>query len=62
MYLTTTQACSKLGVSRWTLARLLANGQIAAVKGDAPNSHLRYPEASLDDYLQCHQVGRTAAA
>lgn len=52
MYLSTAQACAKLGISRWVLMNLIRSGEIeGAIKGKAKNSHLRIPEASVTAYI-----------
>jgi excisionase family DNA binding protein len=61
MYLSAAQACGKLGISRWTLARLIKDGQIEAVKGTARNSHLHIPEHSIDAYLTRRKVRSSLA-
>ena len=62
MYLSTAQACAKLGISRWTLANLIKAGEIEAVKGTARNSHLHIPEEAISDYLARRTVGRRPVA
>lgn len=61
MYLSTSQACGKLGISRWTLARLIEAGEIKAIKGSARNSHLRIPEESVERYLTRRTVKAKAS-
>ncbi len=61
MYLTAAQACGKLGISRWTLARLIAAGEIHAIKGPAKNSHLRILEKEIADYEARRSVVPTEA-
>ncbi len=56
MFLTTAQACARLGLSRWTLAKLIEDGEIEAHKGKAKNSHFKIPEASVNAYLEKTKV------
>lgn len=51
MHLSTAQACGRIGVSRPTMAKLIASGEIEAIKGTAKNSHIKIPEASVNAYL-----------
>lgn len=52
MLLSTAQACGAIGKGRATLAKLIKKGEIEAFKGDARNSHLRIPLASIQAYLE----------
>ena len=55
--LTSAEARARLRVSRFTLEALIRTGEIEAFKtGDAPNSHFRISEESVDAYLERHKV------
>jgi excisionase family DNA binding protein len=47
--LTTAEACSRLGVSRWTLDRMVRDGQLQQVR---VRSAIRYPAGELDAYVR----------
>lgn len=59
-YLTTRETCEVLSVSRWTVARLIRDGELTAVKGSAKNSHIRIDEASLKKYIERNKVKASA--
>jgi excisionase family DNA binding protein len=62
MFLSTSQACARLGLSRWTLAKLIEDGEIEAYKGSAKNSHLKIPEESVVAYLERCKVAAPAGS
>ena len=47
--LTTAEACSRLGISRWTLDRMVRDGQLRQVR---VRSAIRYPAGELDAYVR----------
>jgi excisionase family DNA binding protein len=47
--LTTEQACTRLGISRWTLSRLVRDGELRHVR---VRSAIRYPAGELDAYVK----------
>jgi excisionase family DNA binding protein len=59
-YLSTRQVCDTLGISRWTLARLIKANKITAIKGEGRNAHLRIDADSLAAYVEDSKVEATA--
>lgn len=59
-YLTTRQVCKVLSISRWKVADLIAQGELRAIKGDAPNSHVKIEEDSVKEYIERHRVEASA--
>jgi len=61
IYLTASEACGRLRVSRETLRRLIASGEIEAYKaGPYLTSPYRIPEGAIADYLGRHRAGPAA--
>lgn len=61
--LTSAEARERIGISRPTLEALIKAGEIEAIKtGDAPNSHYRITEESVDAYIERHRVVPAKAA
>lgn len=56
MYVSTKEACDLLGLSRWTVMRLIAKDELEAIKGTARNSHLRITRASVEGYISRRMV------
>lgn len=59
-YLSTRQVCEVLSVSRWKVADLINQGELTAIKGSAPNSHLKIDEDSVQKYIERHRVQASA--
>lgn len=56
MYLSTAETCRRLRLSRWTVRKLVRNGDLQAVKGPARNSPLRIVEQSVEDYVDRYTI------
>lgn len=59
-YLSTSQVCRTLNISRWQVTRLIKSGRLAAIKGKGPNGHFRIDAASLDAYVEDSRVEASA--
>ncbi|MFI6510045.1 helix-turn-helix domain-containing protein [Streptosporangium sp. NPDC050855] len=57
MYLSTAQACGRLDIGRATLAKLIREGELEAIKGTARNSHVKVSEESINAYLKRNRIG-----
>jgi excisionase family DNA binding protein len=62
MYLTTREACDRLRISRWTLRRRIAAGEIDAHKGPFRTSGLKIDLASVAAYEQRYAVAAEVAS
>jgi excisionase family DNA binding protein len=54
-----TETCELLGLSRWTVTKLIESGELDAMKGPAKNSPFRITKASVDGYISRHIVKAT---
>lgn len=55
-YLTVDEAAAHLRVSRWSISRYIANGELAATKANGRNGAVRILASSLCDYIRRHTV------
>lgn len=61
--LTSSEARKRLRVGRSKLEALIREGEIEAIKtGDAPNSHYRISEESVNAFIERHKVVPARAA
>lgn len=62
MYLTTPQACERLGISRETLRKLIKSGEIEATRTKPGRyGHLRIKSESIDALLERNVVAPESA-
>ena len=59
-YLSSREVREILKVSRPTIRKLIDDGELRAIKGDAPNSPLKIEEESLREYIERHRVEASA--
>lgn len=59
-YLSTRQVCEILSISRWTVADLIRDGELTAIKGPAKNSHVKIDEDSVQAYIERNRVEASA--
>ena len=55
-YLRTRQVCEILSISRWTVAELIKAGELTAIKGPAPNSHIKIDKDSVMAYIDRSRI------
>jgi excisionase family DNA binding protein len=61
--LTSAEARKRIGVNRNLLAKLIRDGELEAIKtGDAPNSHYRITEESVEAFLARRKAQLVKAA
>lgn len=61
MYMTIDECAALLRISRWTVSRMVKDGELTAVKAKGRNGAVRIETASVDDYLARHTVQATAS-
>lgn len=59
-YLSMREACEHLRYSRWTVRRLIRQGELTAVKGPARNARIRVDADSLAAYLARNRISPPA--
>lgn len=59
-FLSMAETCRRLRLSRWTVRKLVREGEIKAVKGPARNAHIRVYEQSVEDYLTRYTISPPA--
>ena len=59
-YLTTSQVCRELKISRWQVAKLIKSGRLTAIKGAGVNGHFRIDADSLTAYVEDSKVDASA--
>lgn len=55
-FLTVDEVGEILRVSRWSVARYIAAGELTAVKADGRNGAVRVPVESVQQYIETHTV------
>lgn len=57
-HLTVAEVATALRVSRWSVGRYIASGELEAIKADPdqPNSAVRIPLSSVQAYIERHTV------
>lgn len=61
MYMTVDEVAALLRISRWTVGRMVKNGELTAVKADGRNGAIRVDADSVTDYLVRHTVNATTS-
>ena len=56
MFLSTAETCKELHLSRWTVRRLVRNGELQAVKGPARNAPIKIYKQSVAEYLERRRI------
>jgi excisionase family DNA binding protein len=59
-FLSMAETCRRLRLSRWTVRKLIRDGEIQAVKGPARNAPIRVYATSVADYLTRNTISPPA--
>ncbi len=60
VFISVKETCERLRKSRWTVAKLIASGELEAVKGPTAKAHVHVVEESVQRYIERYTVAPAA--